>query len=94
MSLKILITPEQHFLLDTRLSITNHALNDAFQGTALVKAGLRLQDLLSKLYLSHLAQYQPIGRTKTQKVVKELDRFLERLRRRTNLSMPLRLIRF
>ena len=86
MSLKILITPEQHFLLDTRLSITNHALNDAFQGTALVKAGLRLQDLLSKLYLSHLAQYQPIGRTKTQKVVKDLDRLLERLRGRTNLS--------
>ena len=86
MSLKILITPEQHFLLDTRLSITHHALNDAFQGTAPVKARLCLQDLLSKLYLSHLSQYHPLGRTKTQRVAKELDRFLERLRERTNLS--------
>jgi hypothetical protein len=86
MSLKILITPEQHFLLDTRLSITHHALNDAFQGTAPVKARLRLHDLLSKLFLSHLAQYQLIERTKTQSVSKELDRLLEQLRGRTRLS--------
>ena len=86
MSLKILITPKQHFLLDTRLSITHHALNDAYKATAPVKAQLRLKNLLSKLFLSHLAQYQPIERTKTQSVSKELDRLLERLRGRTNLS--------
>ena len=84
----------QHFYLNRQKLITLRALDDAFQGTALVRAGLRLQDLLSKLYLSHLAQYQPIGRTKIQKVVKELDRFLERLRRRTNLSEAITLNSF
>jgi len=45
-----------------------------------------MEDLFSKLFLSHLAQYQPQSATKTQIVTKELDRLLERLRGRTNLS--------
>ena len=80
------MTPQQHFHLDKRLSITHQALDEAFKGSSPVKVRLRLQDFLSKLFLSHLAQYQPQSATKTQKVVKELDRFLERLRGRTNLS--------
>ena len=76
----------KHFYLNKQKLNTLHALDDAFQGAAPVKVRLCLQDLLSKLYLSHLAQYQPIDRTKTQKVVTELDRLLERLRGRTNLS--------
>jgi hypothetical protein len=76
----------QHPRTQQRQSLANHALNNAFQATAPVKARLCLQDLLSKLYLSHLSQYHPLGRTKTQRVAKELDRFLERLRERTNLS--------
>ena len=62
------------------------ALNKAFLGTTHVKAKLCMEDLFSKLFLSHLAQYQPQSATKTQTVTKELDRLLERLRGRTNLS--------
>lgn len=80
------MTPQQHFHLDKRLSITHQALDEAFKGTAPVKARLCLQDLLSKLFLSHLAQYQPLGRAETQRVAKELNRLLDRLRGRTNLS--------
>ena len=80
------MTPEERSQIDKQLSVTHHALNKAFNGTPYLATKLFTQDLLSKLYLSHLAQYQPIGRTKTQTVTKELDRLLERLRGRTNLS--------
>ena len=86
MSINIITTTEQRLHFDKQLSITLGTLHASFQGPAPVKARLRLKDLLSKLFLSHLAQYQPIERTKTQSVSKELDRLLERLRGRTNLS--------
>ena len=62
------------------------ALDEVFIGTAPISSKLLLQDLFSKLFLSHLAQHQPQSVTKTQTVTKELDRLLERLRGRTNLS--------
>lgn len=72
--------------LETQQSVALQSLEDAFGPTTPLSSKLCIQDLLSKLYLSHLAQYQPQSRTKTQKVAKELDRLLERLRGRTNLS--------
>ena len=62
-----------------------HALEVAFDPAPISKK-LIIQDLFSKLFLSHLRQYQPKDVTKTQTVNKELDRLLERLRGRTNLS--------
>lgn len=62
-----------------------HALEEAFDPAPISKK-LIIQDLFSKLFLSHLRQYQPKDVTKTQTVNKELDRLLERLRGRTNLS--------
>jgi len=62
-----------------------HALEVAFDPAPISKK-LIIQDLFSKLFLSHLEKYQPKDVTKTQTVTKELDRLLERLRGRTNLS--------
>lgn len=62
------------------------ALDEVFNGKLPISSKLLLQDLFSKLFLSHLAQHQPQSVTKTQTVTKELDRLLERLRGRTNLS--------
>ena len=72
--------------LETQQSVAVQALEDAFGPTTPLSSKLCIQDLLSKLFLSHLAQYQPQSRTKTQRVTKELDRLLERLRGRTKLS--------
>ena len=62
------------------------ALDEVFNGKLPISSKLFTQDLFSKLFLSHLRQYQPKDVTKIQTVNKELDRLLERLRGRTNLS--------
>ena len=86
MPMNSLITLGQQSHFNGQVSIAIGALDGPFNGTAPISTKLCTQDLLSKLFLSHLAQYQPQSRTKTQKVAKELDRHLERLRGRTNLS--------
>ena len=75
-----------HFHLHGQKSNALRALDEAFNATSPISAKLCMEDLFSKLFLSHLAQHQPQSVTKTQTVTKELDRLLERLRRRTNLS--------
>ena len=72
--------------LQHQQSIAMGALDNVLNGTPHISATLCLQDILSKLFLSHLRQYQPEDVTKTQRVAKELDRLLERLRGRTKLS--------
>jgi len=74
------------YYLQQNHSLAQQALDDAYKGTAPISSIWLLQDLFSKLFLSHLRQYQPKDVTKTQTVTKELDRILERLRGRTNLS--------
>ena len=76
----------QHFYFYGQKLNALRALDEAFNGTAPISAKLRIQDLFSKLFLSNLAQYQPKDVTKTQTVTKELDRLVERLCGRTNLS--------
>jgi len=75
-----------HFHLHGQKSNALRALDEAFNATSPISAKLCMEDLFSKLFLSHLAQHQPQSVTKTQTVTKELDRLLERLRERTNLS--------
>jgi len=75
-----------HFHLHGQKSNALRALDKAFNATSPISAKLCMEDLFSKLFLSHLAQHQPQSVTKTQTVTKELDRLLERLRERTNLS--------
>jgi hypothetical protein len=75
-------------------SLAQQALQYSFIGTAPISSKLLLQDLFSKLFLSQLRQYQPKDVTKTQTVTKELDRLLERLRGRTNLSQAVTLNSF
>jgi len=72
--------------LQHQQSIAFGTLDEVFYGKPPISAKLCMEDLFSKLFLSHLAQYQPQSATKTQIVTKELDRLLERLRGRTNLS--------
>ena len=86
MSIYIIPTTEQRIHFDKQLSIALSTLHGSFQGSAPNSAKWCIQDLFSKLFLSHLRQYQPKDVTKTQTVTKELDRLLERLRERTNLS--------
>ena len=86
MSIYIIPATEQRIHFDKQLLIALTTLHGSFQGTAPISEKLCIQDLFSKLFLSHLAQYQPQSATKTQTVTKELDRLLERLRGRTNLS--------
>ena len=81
-----LITLRQQSRFNGQVSIAIGALDGPFNGTVPISATLCLQDILSKLFLSHLRQYQPEDVTKTQRVAKELDRLLERLRSRTKLS--------
>lgn len=81
-----LITLGQQSRFNSQVSLAICALDVPFNGTAPISAKLFTQDLFSKLFLSHLAQHQPQSVTKTQTVTKELDRLLERLRGRTNLS--------
>ena len=81
-----LITLGQQSRFNGQVSIAIGALDGPFNGTAPLSAKLCTQDLFSKLFLSHLRQYQPKDVTKTQTVTKELDRLVERLRGRTNLS--------
>ena len=63
------------------------ALDEVFNGKLPISSKLFTQDLFSKLFLSHLRTI-PAPKTlpKSQTVTKELDRLLERLRGRTNLS--------
>jgi hypothetical protein len=75
-------------------SLAQQALQYSFIGTAPISSKLLLQDLFSKLFLSQLRQYQSKDVTKTQTVTKELDRLLERLRGRTNLSQAVTLNSF
>ena len=86
MSINIIPTTEQRIHFDKQLSIALSTLHGSFQGTPHISAKLCTQDLFSQLFLSHLRQYQPKDVTKTQTVTKELDRLVERLCGRTNLS--------
>ena len=86
MSIYIIHTTEQRIHFDKQLSIALSTLHGSLQGAAPISSKLLLQDLFSKLFLSHLEKYQPQSATQTQTVTKELDRLLERLRGRTNLS--------
>jgi len=86
MPMNSLITLGQQSHFNGQVSIAIGALDGPFNGTAPISTKLCTQDLLSKLFLSHLRQYQPKDVTKTQTVTKELDRLLERLRGRTKLS--------
>ena len=86
MPMNSLITLGQQSRFNGQVSIVIGALDGPFNVTAPISAKLCTQDLLSKLFLSYLKRYQPQSVTKTQKVGKELDRLLERLRGRTNLS--------
>lgn len=62
------------------------ALDQAYGGTAQRAANLRLNGLLTDLVFSYVALRQEKPVSKTQEVAKELSRYLERLRGRTNPS--------
>lgn len=62
------------------------ALDQAYGGTATRDANLQLNGLLTNLVLSDVAVRQGKRVSRTQEVAKELSRYLERLRGRTNPS--------
>ena len=62
------------------------ALDQAYGGTAQRAANLRLNGLLTDLVFSYVSVRQEKPVSKTQEVAKELSRYLERLRARTNPS--------